>query len=197
MTVATARLTFEEFLALDDGTGARYELVDGVLVEMGTENALNLSIAFALGVIFNQLGIPAYLIGAKHLLAVSSTKVTARDPDLTVHTEASYASVATKKQSFLSYNAPLPLLVVEVVSEGEPGEKNYDRDYVEKPKEYADRGIPEFWIVDPIRQVVWVLTLSGDTYRRIKFSGRRAIVSPTFPNLKLTAAQVLSAGRLP
>jgi Uma2 family endonuclease len=195
MTVATARLTFEEFLAFDAGTSARYELVDGVLVEMGTENALNLSIAFALGVIFNQLGVPAYLIGAKHLLAVSSTKVTARDPDLTVHTEASYASVAAKKQSFLSYDEPIPLLVVEVVSEGEPGEKNYDRDYIEKPKEYADRGIPEFWIVDPIRQVVWVLTIRGNAYRRQKFSGSDAIASPTFPNLNLTAQKVLGAGR--
>jgi Uma2 family endonuclease len=196
MTVATQkRMTLNEFLDYDDGTATRYELVDGVLVEMGTENALNLSIAFVLGVVFVQSGIPAYLIGAKHLIAVSSAQVTARDPDLTVHTEASYDSVMVKKQSFLSYDAPPPLLVVEVVSEGVPGEKNYDRDYVEKPREYADRGIPEFWIVDPMRTIVLIGTLKEEAYEFVGFEGDMPIGSPTFPNLKLTADQVLGAGR--
>ncbi len=36
MTIATAQqMTLETFLHHDDGTGNRYELVDGVLVEMG------------------------------------------------------------------------------------------------------------------------------------------------------------------
>ncbi|NJL23339.1 MAG: Uma2 family endonuclease, partial [Leptolyngbyaceae cyanobacterium SM1_3_5] len=38
MTQATRKLTFEEYLAYDDGTDTRYELVDGVLVEMPTES---------------------------------------------------------------------------------------------------------------------------------------------------------------
>jgi hypothetical protein len=32
------RLTLAEYLAHDDGTGNRYEIVDGILVDMGTEN---------------------------------------------------------------------------------------------------------------------------------------------------------------
>jgi Uma2 family endonuclease len=59
---------------------------------------------------------------------------------------------------------PPPALVVEVVSPGEPGTPNYDRDYVDKPKEYADRGIPEYWIIDPERQVILVLMLAGERY---------------------------------
>lgn len=34
MTIATQKLTFEEYLAYDDGTDTRYELVDGELVPM-------------------------------------------------------------------------------------------------------------------------------------------------------------------
>ncbi len=70
-------------------------------------------------------------------------------------------------------------LVVEVVSPGEPGDQsNYDRDYVEKRREYAERGIPEYWLIDPERQVVLVLTLRGQSYHEQRFTGQAAIVSP-------------------
>jgi Uma2 family endonuclease len=189
------RMTFEEYLSYDDDTNTRYELVDGVLVEMGAETALNISIAFFLAIAFAQQGIPPYRIGNKHLIAVSSTKVTARDPDLTIHSEASYNAVITEKQSFLGFDKPSPLLVVEVVSPGKPGESNYDRDYIEKRKEYAARGIAEYWLIDPDRQVVLILTLQGQSYQEKHFTGQTEIVSPTFPNLKLTADLILKAGR--
>jgi Uma2 family endonuclease len=34
MTIAAQKLTFEEYLAYDDGTDTRYELVDGELVPL-------------------------------------------------------------------------------------------------------------------------------------------------------------------
>ena len=89
---------------------------------------------------------------------------------------------------------PVPLLVVEVVSSGEPGSDNYDRDYIDKRKEYAKRGIPEFWLIDPIRAVVLVLTLIGSTYQVAEFRGSDRIQSTQFKQLSLTAQQVLTAG---
>ncbi len=80
---------------------------------------------------------------------------------------------------------------------GEPGTDNYDRDYIEKLKEYAARGIPEFWRVDPRRAVVAVvaiLSLRSGSYRMAEFRGTDPIVSLAFPNLQLTAEQVLNAG---
>ncbi|MEH1810167.1 Uma2 family endonuclease [Nostoc sp.] len=41
----TKLLTFEEFMAYDDRTDTRYELVDGELVEMPTESQENCDIA--------------------------------------------------------------------------------------------------------------------------------------------------------
>ncbi|MEX0270783.1 Uma2 family endonuclease [Leptolyngbyaceae cyanobacterium UHCC 1019] len=38
-------MTMEEYLAYDDGTDTRYELVDGVLVEMPTESPENCKLA--------------------------------------------------------------------------------------------------------------------------------------------------------
>jgi len=187
--------SFEEYLTYDDGTDTRYELVNGGLVEMGAESPLNLDIAFFLGVFFVQMGIPMQRIGIKNLIAVDSAKVTAREPDLTIHSEASKRAISQEKQALLPIDAPTPLLVIEVVSPGEPGSENYDRDYIDKREEYAKRGVPEFWLIDPERAVVLVLTLVGSTYKAAEFRGGDHIRSAQFRQLQLTAEQILEAGR--
>ena len=195
MTQAKTRFrTIKEYLDYDDGTDTRYELVDGVLVEMGAEKPINTAIAVFLIGYFLQLGIPVSRIGIKHLIAVSSSKVTARDPDLMIHSEVSRDAMSQTAQSFLSAEMPAPMLVVEVVSPGEPGSDNYDRDYVDKPREYAVRGIPEYWRIDPNRAIVSVLVLQGESYQPTEFRNGDRIISSAFPNLSLTAAQILEAG---
>lgn len=86
---------------------------------------------------------------------------------------------------------PPPALVVEVVS---PGKVNEDRDYRYKRSKYAARGIPEYWIVDSGQAKVTVLMWVDGLYEEAVFQGSNSIVSTTFPDLKLTAAQVLGAG---
>ncbi|MCY7274041.1 MAG: Uma2 family endonuclease [Phormidesmis sp. CAN_BIN44] len=194
MTQAKPRFrTIEEYLDYDDGTDTRYELVNGELVEMGAESPLNTAIAVFLIGFFLQSGIPATRIGIKHLISVSSSKVTARDPDLMIHSDASYAAIAGTTQAIVKAEMPNPLLVIEVVLPGKPGEQNYDRDYVDKPREYAARGIPEFWQVDPDRAVVTVLSLKDGAYQSREFRGGNRVISPTFSNLQLTAEQILRA----
>lgn len=194
MTQAKTRLSFEEYLGYDDGTDTRYELVNGVLVEMGAESSLNLDIAFFLGICLVQMGTPRSHIGFKTLIAVDSTKVTAREPDLVVHSEASKSAIAAEKQAFLRTEMPAPLAVIEVVSPGEPGSDNYDRDYIEKPKEYAKRDIPEYWLIDPIREVVVVMSLANSAYKAVEFRGSDRIQSRQLQQVDLTVQQILSAG---
>ncbi len=189
------RLTLEEYLHYDDGTDTRYELVDGVLVEMGAESTINTLIAVFLIGYWIQFGVPAYRLGIKQKIAVGSHRVTARDPDLIVHSEASFAAIYGAKEALLRAMHPAPLIVIEVVSPGEPGSDNYDRDYIEKRSEYAARGIPEYWLIDPARQVVLVLTLQNGTYAEAIFRGGAPLASPTFPTLDLTAVQILTAGK--
>ncbi len=52
-------------------------------------------------------------------------------------------------------------LVVEVMSEGE---ENRQRDLDTKRLDYAEAGIPEYWIVDPEARTVTVLALEGREY---------------------------------
>ncbi|MDF5726455.1 MAG: Uma2 family endonuclease [Rhizonema sp. PD38] len=153
MTQAKPRFkTIEEYQNYDDATDTRYELVDGVLVEMGAESTLNTQIAVFLLLTFSCLGLSDERLGVKQQIAVSDRKVTAREPDLIVHSVESEAAINGKSQALLRFEMPAPLLVVEVVSPGNPGEENYERDYVEKPQEYAARGISEFWQIDPEQQ---------------------------------------------
>lgn len=196
MTQAKPRFrTIEEFLSYDDGTDTRYELVDGVLVDMGAESTLNTRIAVFLLLAFARLGISDDQLGIKQHISVGGNKATARDPDLIVHSEESARAIDGQPQACLTFEMPAPLLVIEVVSPGDPGDPNYDRDYVEKPREYAARRIPEFWQVDPGRAVVRVLELKRGAYQVQEFRGNELIASPKFPDLRLSAEQILRAGK--
>jgi putative restriction endonuclease len=52
-------------------------------------------------------------------------------------------------------------LLMEIVS---PGKDSRKRDLVDKRSEYAEAGIPEYWIVDPEQRTINVLTLDGAGY---------------------------------
>ena len=195
MTVATdPRMTLKDYLTYDDGTETRYELEDGVLIEMGAENPLNPQIASFLLSVFFQLGVPIYRLVIGHQIGVSSTRATARQPDLMVHSEASDAAIMHDGK-LLQFSAPPPMLVVEIVSSSDTDQKSRSRDYVDKRREYAARGIPEYWIVDPIAEMMLICTLSDRSYQSVEFRNKDALISPTFLTLNLTAEQVLRAGR--
>jgi Uma2 family endonuclease len=192
-TTPPQRLSFEEYLNYDDGTDTRYEIVDGVLVEMGAENPLNPRIATLLMFALARLGVPERNLVIGHQLRVDSVKVSARQPDLIVHSDESDAAIDGPK--ILPFEGTPPRLVVEVVSSSNTDKKSRDRDYQEKRVEYAKRRIPEYWIVDPEKGIFLVLTLSGNAYQEARFTGTQMIESPTFPGLDLTAESVLTARR--
>lgn len=50
-------------------------------------------------------------------------------------------------------------LVIEIVSPDRPA-----RDTEEKPRDYAEAGIPEYWIVNPLTSTITVLVLEGQAY---------------------------------
>ncbi len=195
MTVATdrKRMTLQEFLTYDDGTDMQYELEDGILVEMGTESTGNTSIGMFLISIFLGMGIPYYRLATKHKIEVRGGYANARYPDLMVHSEESYTAIDGRAEACVELTDPSPMLVIEVVSPGTESTKNYKRDYQWKPREYADRGVSEFWQIDADREWVKVGTLVSGAYEFVTFRGNDAIVSLTFPELRLTAAVVLEA----
>jgi Uma2 family endonuclease len=190
------RMTLKEYLTYDDGTDTQYELEDGVLVPMGAESTGNTSIATLLMFAFGALGIPYYCLATKHRIEVRGGYASSRYPDLMVHSEESFAAIDGRKEACVELTDPPPMLVVEAVSPGAESTINFKRDYQWKPREYADRGIVEFWQIDTDREWVKVGTLVSDVYQFATFQGDDAIVSPIFPELKLTAAIVLAAKKV-
>jgi len=83
-------------------------------------------------------------------------------------------------------------LVMEVVS-GDP--KDRARDWKDKPIDYAAAGIPEYWIVDPDKKVIRVLTLKGKSYRRHgDFKPGDQATSVLLPGFAVAVDAVLAAG---
>ena len=197
MTQAKPRFrTIDDYLSYDDGTDTRYELVDGELVEMPPESRLNRKIASFLFEAFIRLGVSSELVTIGTQIDVTSRKVTTRQPDLVVLSQDCADALEGAASDVITQEMPVPSIVVEVVSPDKPSDtRNHDRDYADKPKEYATRGIPEYWIIDPQRQIVLVLTLKGATYQEKSFTGNAAIVSSAFPDLRLTAKQILNVGK--
>ncbi len=78
-------------------------------------------------------------------------------------------------------------LAVEIVSPS-----SVKRDYEQKPLEYANKGIREYWIVDPIESKVTVFLLVNGRYQERVFTGSQLITSQVFSELSLSAQQILS-----
>lgn len=188
MITTAKKLTLTEFLAYDDGTDTRYELMDGELVEMPPEADRNNLISLYLLAEFLKF-VPLQLMRHKDTeIVVTGNRLRVRLPDLMILTEELFAAIDGKRAT-ITQDMPSPMLVVEVVS---PGKANEDRDYRYKRSEYAARGIPEYWIIDAAKAQVMVLTLVDGLYGEAVFQGSDRIQSVTFPSLNLTSTQVLT-----
>ncbi len=193
MTRTPVKLTFEEYLTYDDGTDNRYEFVDGelVMVPLPTgdhsdvidllSDAIRTEIARQ-----QQPWIVKRDVGVYIGINPETGKERSRTPDLCVVTTAQWATVKPDKTRAAVLRTA-PLLAVEIVS---PGSKKTD--YKTKQEEYKTVGIYEYWIVDLRQSKVSVLLLNEQCYETTEFTRTERVISRTFPELNITAGQVLS-----
>ncbi len=196
MTTAQ-RLTFEQYLAWDNGTEKRYKLVDGRLIELPPESEPNTSLANFLFLQLVNAGLPFRQI-QPHACELQVPVLQRGDPanrfpDLVVLREEHLE--LTQKRLTITFDILPPDLVGEVVS---PGERNRDHDHGRKRQQYAARGIPEYWLIDPQENTITVLHLDQGSYIEVgQFAGGAQIESPTLAEmgvaLTLTAGRVLDA----
>jgi Uma2 family endonuclease len=195
MTTTTQKLTFVEYLTYDDGTDTRYELVDGELIPMSLGTGRHGAISEFLHEQFREQIQQKELPWTCKQMTVGIRSPrgrswdTSRIPDVTVLSLTQWEAMADR-EAVINFNEPPPVLVVEVVS---PSTKTDD--YRSKRSEYGLLEIVEYWIVDPIDQKVTLCILDHALYDTTEFQGEDRIVSPTFPALNLTVAQVLAGRR--
>ena len=84
-----------------------------------------------------------------------------------------------------------PLFVAEVVSPGGENSDNYQRDYVWKRQQYEALGILEYWIIDPHREKVTVLTLSDGRYASEVYIEPQQVTSSIFSSLTMSVRKLL------
>jgi Uma2 family endonuclease len=206
MTIATERsiqqqpLSFDEFLARYSGDN-RYELIDGEVFDLeptGSHEEVAAFITAKVCVAINQMDLSWFVL-QRGILRPSNAGMTAFRPDVVVVDRYELTKEPLwSAQSILTLGSSIKF-VAEVVS------SNWQNDYARKVEDYAALDIPEYWIADyaglggtrhigkPKQPTLSICTLVNGEYDIQQVRGSQTIVSRTFPGLKLTAAQVLSA----
>lgn len=198
-TQLKSQLTFEQFITQLPDQGGRYELVNGEIVRiLRTKRhetlAEHITDIFKAEVKRLQLN---YWVSGRIVIRTETEegKEQGRHPDVTVVDKTLWESQPTAYSALLEP----PQLAVEVVS------TNWEDDYVDKLAEYQRFGIAEYWLVDylavasraylgnPKQATVFVCVLGEDqVYEMNGYRGSEVIVSPSFPELEVTVAEVLN-----
>jgi Uma2 family endonuclease len=175
MKVVQPRLTYPELRAMpDDGT--RYELIDGEVFvtpspsEKHQRILVNLLVSVHNHVVANNLG-RVYVAP----LDVVFGERTALQPDLMFISKARRGIIGPE------YILGAPDLVVEILS---PHRVAFDR--VRKFEQYAQHGVEEYWIIDPVAESLEVYRLVGNNYSlEATLTGEEDLESPLLPAWKL------------
>ncbi|QSV52813.1 MAG: Uma2 family endonuclease [Dolichospermum sp. UKL201] len=195
----TKSVSFEEFIQSYPETGSRYELHNGEIVEMnppvGDHEEI---IGFLLEEIvteYKKLKLPYFI--PKTALIKTPNSLSAYAPDLLLLNRNNLPNEPLwKKESTITQATSVPL-VIEIVS------SNWQTDYTQKTNDYESMGIPEYWIVDygafggkrfignPKQPTISIYSLVDNEYIVNQFRGDDLIISPLFPELKLTLSQIL------
>lgn len=183
------------------GDDNRYELIDGEIIDLeptGIHEEVAAFLTTKLCVQIDRGNLPWFVL-QRGLLRPTQTQMTAFRPDLMVVNRNELINEPLwPEQSILTLGSTIPW-IAEVVS------GNWQNDYARKVEDYAALGIPEYWIVDhaglggirylgrPKQPTVTVGTLVDGDYDLCLFRGDERIVSHVFPDLGLSAQQVLTA----
>ncbi|MBE9158001.1 Uma2 family endonuclease [Nodosilinea sp. LEGE 06152] len=179
--------TFSDFLAYAQEVEGYHELTNGELVEMPPESDDNLYRALRLYEALKAV-VDMSQIRLQGLALAMPGQPKNRYPDLTVLRPEHPEQMRELGQAAITLEMAPPLLVVEVVS---PGAENRRRDYLEKRNQYEWRGIPEYWILDPVVGQVTVFSLTAQGYEEAVFAAEAVVRSPNFPAWPLTAEAML------
>jgi Uma2 family endonuclease len=204
MVLAVAKtqlVTFDEFVEWKPEQGF-YELHNGVIVEMsqpvGKHEQVKGFLVTELVFEYRQAKLPYFLPSNAFLKLPDADS--AYLPDVLIVKTANLVNEPLwEKQSTIIQGASI-VIAIEVVS------TNWRDDYFIKAKDYEEMGIPEYWTVDylgiggrrfignPKQPTILVHELIDGEYQVTTFQGNDRVISPTFPELHLTANQIFEAG---
>ena len=142
----------DAYLWLSDHTNRPIELTDGHIQDLPMPTFIHQAILLFLYGLFHDHVTPRGGVVMVAALRMRIRPAKFREPDLLLLRDCD----DPRGQNRYWMGADL---VVEIVSPDNPG-----RDLVEKRIDYAEAGIPEYWIADPRDETITVLALREDTY---------------------------------
>ena len=152
LAVLQGMWSVEQYLALTAQTNRLLEYTDGVIEVLPMPTDKHQSISLFLLLCFLAFVRPRGGVAFYAPLRLEIRPGKFREPDLLILMR----SDDPRRQNDYWRGADL---VVEIVSPDNPA-----RDLEEKPRDYAEAGIPEYWIVNPLDETVTVLTLTDGSY---------------------------------
>jgi Uma2 family endonuclease len=195
-------LSVDEFIA-NFGDSERYELIDGELTEIeptGPHEQVSAFLGRKLNVEIDRVDLP-YFIPPRCLIKLLGT-ATAFRPDVLVVDRTQLINEPLWQQEPVITSGNSIKLIAEVVS------TNWQNDYARKVEDYALLGVPEYWIVDylgiggreyigkPKQPTITICMLREDEYQKQLFQKSDRLISSLFPDLQLTAQQILAASSI-
>ena len=189
----TKTLSFTEYLLLPYN-GKKTELVDGRIIEMTEPSSLHINIIRATTRLLDRhIYAESYSLecvsGPGVEIPRAGRRSDARDPDIIVCQREQWRAMSHLTKSIFLEGNP-PALVIEVSSPG-----NEASDTVDKRLEYALAGIPEYWIINPMRDYVLILQLDSEQggYQEVgEYRGGEPIRSELLPEFQVTADTLLT-----
>ena len=180
-------LTYADYAATPEGE--RWELIDGALYHMAAApNTKHQTVSLFLGAPIDGHVLPrrmGLLYRAPYALILSEGNTV--EPDL-LYVSAARRHIVTDRGC-----EGIPDLVVEILSPS-----NSANDLAVKRELYARHGIPEYWILDPVRETVLALTEPainggiGEYTVEVLYQIGDALTTDRIPGLAVAVADIFA-----
>jgi len=180
MRAMNQRVTFAELQEWPDD-GRRYELYDGEVVVVPMPFPRHQRVAFHIGEILRDyelrsgglvFSVPIDIVFSEHNVV---------QPDVVFFRQERRHVI-----DMMAATRAAPDLAVEVLSRGTKA-----RDRGRKMQLLARFSVPEYWIVDPVKNTLEIYLLRGPAYERVALvDEHQEVHSPTLPGLSFSAARV-------
>jgi Uma2 family endonuclease len=182
-------MSLEEFADAEGREGHRYELSRGIVTVVDIPHEPHFDLVHAISEqLWNyRLSHPKEI---HRILGGSDAKImvaefqSERHPDLLIYKTRRPKGVKGRKV----WTVWIPELVIEVVSPD-----SADRDYHQKPDEYLQVGVQEYWIVDEPERLMTVHRRSGDEWTLTTVSPGKPYTTDLLPEWKFDLQRVFDA----
>lgn len=171
--------TEEDYNNLPEGTHA--ELIDGRIYYHAALNRMHQKILgelfFRINVYIKEKGGSCEVYPAPFDVKLWEDRATIVEPDISV--------ICAPEKLTERGCLGAPDWIIEIVSPGNPG-----HDYVRKLNLYADAGVREYWIVDPMGEKVYVYRLEEQKLRAEEYSLEDRVGVLIYPDLEIDFSEI-------